>query len=83
VYSVGILIAQLLNDLLDPVKFLCSSEIPNNTLETARASAALKLYASEIDAYSRAPTLRLSYNLSFKARWMLWSIMAAHRSSNT
>jgi hypothetical protein len=36
VHSIGIVVAQLLYDLLDPVKFFSSSKITNNSLKTVR-----------------------------------------------
>jgi hypothetical protein len=67
--GIGILIAKLLNYLLDPVEFFSSSKISYHTLKTATTVSFTQ--RSWTGAYSKAPTFRLSYNLSFKARWIL------------
>lgn len=68
--SVSIIVAKLLYDLLDLFKFFSCSEISNDTLKTVNF-VSLVLNREGFQAYSRAPTFRLSYSLSFKARWML------------
>lgn len=72
-------VAQLLNNFLDAVKFFGGGEIPDDTFEAIQV-VSFEVEEVEVgergkDAYSSAPTFLLSYSLSFSARWMLGSIL--------
>lgn len=71
------IVAQLLDDFLDAIKFFCAGKIPDDTF---KAIQPISLEVEEVgergkDAYSSAPTFLLSYSLSLSARWILGSIL--------
>lgn len=86
--SVGILIAELLKNIVDALVVLDADKLANGPLKstlrgqhrgstrTGKGENAYAQARSEAhETYSRAPTFRLSYSLSLRERWMLASMM--------
>jgi len=83
-HNVGVVIAQLVEDGVDPVKVLGYHELTDDPLQpAAEVRSGVRGRArgrwTKGTTYSRAPTFRFSYILSFSARWMLASMVSAGR----
>jgi hypothetical protein len=71
--GVGIVVTQLLDDFFDPIEFLGCCKISNDPFQATDIVNMVRFlwsFVEDVEAYSNAPTFRLSYSLSFRARWI-------------
>lgn len=92
VNGIGILVAELFDNVAHSLEILCCSEISNHSLKSRSSSIhssaktrvlgdasgrAILPHVCIGATHSSAPILRLSYSLSLRALWMLASMVAA------